>query len=126
MAELTYKGLQAAVKALEERVSRNADAIAAEAKKIDEDAKDTARAAEQIAAKNVDPDTVAETHEFAKITAGLSEAIIAYASAGHDTAKAAKAAGDQARASHGGIQEAVDRSNVTGIHDVDAGFFEQE
>ncbi|WP_330479973.1 hypothetical protein OG301_39210 (plasmid) [Streptomyces platensis] len=125
MAELTNKGLQAAVSKLEKKVTRNADSIAEEAKKIDEDAKDTSRVAEQIAAKKVDRDSVAETLEFGKITAGLSEAIIAYASAGHDTAKSAKAAGDQARDSYNGFQEAIDRSTVDGIYDVDAGWFEQ-
>jgi len=126
MAELTNKGLQAAVARLEKKITRNADYIAADAKRIDEEARDTTRVAGQIAAKNVDSYTVAETHELAKITFGLSEGITAYASSGYDTAKSAKAAGDQARASHDGIQQAVDRSTVAGIHNVHADWFEQQ
>ncbi|MEU1078161.1 MULTISPECIES: hypothetical protein [unclassified Streptomyces] len=125
MAELTNKGLQAAVNSLARKVSRNAESIAGEARKIDEDAQDTLRVAEQIAAKKVDRDTVAETRDFAKITAGLSEGILAYASAGHDTAKAAQAAAEQTRASHDGIDEALSRSPVDGIYDVDADWFAQ-
>lgn len=125
MADLTNKSLQRAVKALEKKITRNAEALASEAAKIDDDAKDTYRVAEQIAAKNVDRDTVSETQEFGKITAGLSEAVLTYAASGQDTARAATAAGDQARASHDGIDEALSRSTVTGIYDVDAGWFEQ-
>lgn len=122
---LTYKALQAQVKAMEQKITRNAQHILRQGRLIDDDAKDTGRIADQIAAKNIDPDTVAETKELSKITSGLSQTVISYAAAGQDTARLAKATSDQAAHSHAGIQEAVDRSNVTGITQVDADWFEQ-
>jgi hypothetical protein len=126
MADITNKALQRAVTALETKVGRNADALAAQAREIENDATDTHRVAEQIAAKNVDRDTVSEAHDLGKITSGLSTAVLDYAAAGQDTARSARAAGDQARASHDGIDEALSRSTVTGIYDVDADWFAQE
>jgi hypothetical protein len=126
MADLTYKQLQQAVTELGKNVARASEAIRVKAKQIDEEATDTARVAEMIGAMSVDNATVAETRELAKITAGLSQAAIAYATAGDNTTKAAQAAHDQARTTHGGIQEAVSRSNVAGIHDVNREWLRQE
>jgi hypothetical protein len=110
VADLTYTGLQKAITALEKDIRRSADDIRAWAQYINDEAIDTARVAETIAAIGVDPDTIAETHEVAKLMAGLSEAAIAYASASDTTAKTASAARDQARASHEGIKEAYSRA----------------
>ncbi|MEU9703125.1 hypothetical protein [Streptomyces sp. NPDC047981] len=126
MPELTYRQLCAAVAELETNVLRNAESIRANAAWIDEEAQDTARVADMIATMNVDPYTVGETHALARIMRGVSEAALAYASAGDTTAKAAAAVASQARASHDGIQEQYSRSNVAGIHDVDRAWFEQE
>lgn len=112
MADLTYKQLQKTVTDLAKDVTRGSEAIHAAAQRIDGEAQDTARVAEMIGGMGVDTATVAETRELSKITQGVSEAAIAYASAGDNTAKAAQAAHDQARASHGGIQEAYSRATV--------------
>lgn len=125
-ADLTYKGLQRQVAALEKQVIHNADAVAASAKVIDEEAKDTRRTADRIAAKGVDKDSVAEAQELSKIIGGVSDGINDYAACGRDTARQAKACGDQARASHGGFQEAFDRSSVDGLENVHRDWFEQE
>ena len=117
---------RSAVTDLGKQVVRDAAGIRHMAKQIDDEAQDTARVADMIGAVNVDPDTVAETKELSKIMAGVSEAAIAYATAGDTTAKAAKAAHDQAHASHNGIHEAVNRSGVTGIHQVHRDWFEQQ
>lgn len=126
MAELTNTGLQEAAEAMETLLARRADRITEQASVIDEDARDTTRVAEQLGAKSVDRDSVAETHELARITAGLSDGILAYAAAGQDTARLARAVGDQTRESHDGIQEAINRSPVDNIHDLDADWLEQE
>lgn len=127
MPELTYKQLQAAVAAEAKASARAAEAIRNEAKQLDEHATDTGRTAESIAALRVDKATVAETRELAKITAGLSEAVLAYATAGDNTARAAQAAHEQNRASHDGIQQAVSRSTVgRDIYDVDREWLRQE
>ncbi|MFE5482999.1 hypothetical protein [Streptomyces sp. NPDC056527] len=126
MAELTYRQLCKAVAELEQRVSRSAEAIHANAAWIDKEAQDTGRVAEMIATMNVDRHTVGETHALARIMRGVSEAAIAYATAGDTTAKAAAAVGAQARTSHDGIQESYSRSNVDGIHNVHRDWFEQE
>jgi hypothetical protein len=112
MADITNKKLQAAVAALGKSVTRDAEAILGAAAGIHSEAVDTARVAEQIAALGVDPASVAETRELAKVMDGVSVASAAYASASDTTARMAAAAVDQAKASHDGIQEAVDRSPV--------------
>lgn len=112
MPDITYRKLQAQVAALGKRIAQDAEAIRAEAQRIDEEAVSTSRTAEMISVMCVDNVTVAETRELAKIMAGVSEAAIAYASAGDNTAKAAKAAYDQNQTSHSGINEAVRRSPV--------------
>lgn len=112
MPDITYTQLQKAITALGKSITRGMEETRAQAQHIDAEATDTARIAEMIAAMGVDPETVGDTRELGKITAGLSQALIAYASASDTTAKTAKAAHDQAHASHAGIREAVSRSPV--------------
>lgn len=127
MPDLTYAQLAKATTDLARDIARSAEAIRIHAKNIDDEAKDTARVAESIAAFKVDTATVAETREVARIMAGLSEAVLAYASAGDDTAHAAQAAHDQNKASHAAIGEAASRSPVgREIYGVDNGWFAQE
>ncbi|MFG2532725.1 hypothetical protein [Streptomyces sp. NPDC048516] len=110
MADITYKQLKAAVEGLAKEVSRASDAIRGRAQQIDEEAKDTARIAEMIAGMGVDTATVGETRDLSRLMNGVSEAAIAYASAGDNTAKSAAAAAIQANTTHGGIQEAFSRA----------------
>ncbi|WP_331756592.1 hypothetical protein [Streptomyces decoyicus] len=112
MPDITYKQLKAAVEDLAKEVNRASDAIRARAQQIDEEAKDTARIAEMIASMGVDTETVGETRDLSRLMNGVSEAAIAYASAGDNTAKSASAAAIQAHTTHGGIQEAVSRAPV--------------
>lgn len=126
MPELTRAQLQKAATDMGRDIARGAEAIRGHAKAIDDEAQDTARVGELIGAMKVDSATVGETNELSRIMAGLSEAAIAYAFAGDTTAKLALAVRDQNTASHGGIQEAVDRSGVTGIHDVDRTWLTRE
>jgi hypothetical protein len=112
MADLTYRQLQAATTALAQDIARSAEANQAEAGHIEADARDTARISEMIAGMGVDSATVAETRELAKATSILGDAARSYATAGNTTARAAKAAHDQARSSHGGINEAYNRAQV--------------
>ncbi|MFE4915821.1 hypothetical protein ACFRCX_30415 [Streptomyces sp. NPDC056652] len=112
MAELTYKQLLKAVTDLQKDVTRSSEAIRVKAQQMDEEARDTARIAEMIGGMGVDSDTISETRDLSRLMNGVSEAAIAYASAGDNTAKAAKAAYDQAHATHGGIQEAFARAAV--------------
>ncbi|MGV9278073.1 hypothetical protein [Streptomyces griseosporeus] len=127
MAELTYKQLQQKVATLQRDVARAAEAIRARAREIDEEARDTARVADCIAALRVDNTTIAETREVSRIMAGLSEAVIAYATAADTTAKTAQAAHDQNQASHGGIHGAAGRSPVgAAIYDVNREWLRQQ
>ncbi|MFJ5294566.1 hypothetical protein [Streptomyces sp. NPDC088348] len=125
MADLTYKQLQKAVTDIKKDVTRAADAIRAKSQKIDDEAQDTSRVAEMIGGMGVDPETVAETRDLSRIMKGVSEATIAYASAGDTTAKAADAAYTQAHSTHGGIQEAVSRSSVD-VRNLDREWLRQE
>ncbi|WP_030756592.1 hypothetical protein [Streptomyces sp. NRRL F-5135] len=124
-SDLTYKALQAKVAKLERKVSRNADDVKAAAKVIDAEATETSRESDQMAAKSVDRDSVADSHELSKVIKGLSDGILTYAAKAQDTAKQATAAGDQARSTHGGFQEAFDRSSVDGLENVSRDWFEQ-
>ncbi|MFE1451992.1 hypothetical protein [Streptomyces olivaceoviridis] len=126
MAELTYKALVRAVEGKEKTLARNAEAVQNAANNITEYADDTVRDADALGAKSVDRDSLAECQELAKIIRGVSDAAIAYAAKGVDTAKAAKAAGDQARTTHSGFQEAFTRSTVTDLENVSRDWFEQE
>lgn len=126
MAELTYKALVRAVEAKEKTLARNAEAVQNAADTITAYADDTARDADALGAKSVDRDSLAECQELSKIIRGVSDAAIAYAAKGIDTAHAAKTAGDQARTTHGGFQEAFTRSTVTNLESVSRDWFEQE
>lgn len=125
-SDLTYKALQSKVSALEEMLARNADEIQQAAKVIDEEARETRREADQMAAKSVDKDSVADSTELAKVIKGLSDGVLSYAAKGQDTARQAKAVSDQARTTHGGFQEQFDRSTVDGLENVDRDWLEQQ
>ena len=124
--ELTYTQLRSAVADLRTNIARGAEAIRARAVEMSDEAQDTGRVAEMVGAMRVDTETVGETRELSRIMHGLSDAVIEYAGAADTTARQAGAAYDQAQATHGGIQEAVSRSPVSGIHEVDRDWFRQE
>ena len=126
MSDASYNQLVADVQALAQRVVRDADTLRAWGQHIDTQAKDAARIADQIGARRIDPETVGQTRDLSRMLAGLSEGSIAYAAAGDNTAAAARAALDQAKASHASISEAVRRSPVTNIGDVDPTWLTQE
>ncbi|GGU49822.1 hypothetical protein [Streptomyces violascens] len=109
-AKVTYRQLRREVQALAKNVRKGAEQIRQRTTVIDAAAKDTGKVAEQIGRMGVAQATIAETAELAKIMAGLSKAVIAYAVSTDTTAKAAKAVDDQAKASHEGIQQAMNRS----------------
>lgn len=125
-SELTYKALRALVAQLERKVSRNADDVRSAAQVIEAEATETRRESDQLAAKSVDKDSQSDSQELSKVIKGLSDGILTYAAKAQDTAKQAKAAGDQAKSTHGGFQEAFDRSQVDGLENVDRDWFTQE
>lgn len=126
MAELTYKTLVRKTQNKEKALARNAEGVQKAADNIKELADDTASDADALGAKSVDRDSLAECQELSKLIRGVSEGAITYASKTADTAKAAKSAGDQARTTHAGFQEAFDRSEVTDLEKVSRDWFEQE
>ncbi|MFD4224746.1 hypothetical protein [Streptomyces griseus] len=126
MAELTYKVLIRKTEAKEKALARNAESVKKAAEDIKELADDTASDADALGARSVDRDSLAECQELAKTIRGVSDGAITYASKTADTAKAAKAAGDQARTTHAGFQEAFDRSDVTDLENVSRDWLEQE
>ncbi|WP_461712165.1 hypothetical protein [Streptomyces sp. DSM 41013] len=127
MSDLTYAQLAKATAALAKDITRSSEAIHTHAKNIADEAQDTARTAESIAALRVDQATVAETREVARLMDGIAGAATAYASAGDTTARAAQAAHDQNKTSHSGIGEAVSHSTVgRDIYQVDRTWLTQE
>lgn len=124
--ELTYKALRAKTAALHKKVVRNAEDTQASARVIDEEATETRRESDQMAAKSVDRDSVADSMEFSKVIKGVSDGILSYAAKGQDTARQATAVLDQARATHGAFQEQFDRSSVDGLERVSRDWFEQQ
>ena len=125
-AELTFKTLLRSVQAKEKALARNAEAVKKAADTIKEHADDTASDADALGAKSVDRDSISECQELSKVIRGVSDGAIHYAALGADTARAARAAGDQARTTHGGFQEQFDRSQITDLHSVHRDWFEQE
>jgi hypothetical protein len=123
--DLTYKALQRSVAALEKKVTRNADQIQGAAKVIDDEASEARKEADAMATMSVDKDSVADASELSKVIKGVSDGILTYAAKGQDTARQAKAVADQARTTHGGFQEAFDRSQVDGLANVSREWFEQ-
>jgi hypothetical protein len=109
---LTYRELLRETRTLARDVRRATEQHKKMATAMDAHAKDTGRVAEQISALHVDTATVAETREVARIMQGLSTAAIAYANAADEASRAAAAAEREAVTTHGGIQEAADRSPV--------------
>lgn len=126
MRELTNKQLQAWVKAFAKQVARDGEQINQVGATMSEAANATRSDADSIGAKKVDPDTVSETGELAKIMDGLSEAALSYCATATDTSRAADHVHFIARTTHDGIDEAVNRSSARNIHDVDRGWFEQQ
>ncbi|MGY0065220.1 hypothetical protein ACWY4P_53870 (plasmid) [Streptomyces sp. LZ34] len=126
MPDLTYSQLAKAVADLQKTITRAAEAIRVQAQRIDEEAQDTARTSEMIANMGVDSATVTETLDLARLMNGVREAAIAYATAGDTTARAAKAAGEELHRSHGGVREALLRSPVTGIDNLNTNWLRKE
>lgn len=122
-AGLTYRELRRETRLLAKEIRQATDAHRKTAATLDDEAKDTGRIAEQIASLNVDTATVAETREVSRITRGISETALSYATAAHEAAVAAAAAERQAVNDHGGIQEAADRSPAPMAN---ASFYTQE
>ncbi|MFE3381306.1 hypothetical protein [Streptomyces anulatus] len=110
--DIRFRELQNAVTALGKQVTRDAETIQQHGQHIANEAQDTARTADGIAALGVDPDTISETTALAQLMDYLSDSAHAYVSAADTTAKSARAAHAQNQASHGGIAEAVARSEV--------------
>ncbi|MFF2080610.1 hypothetical protein ACFVXG_38330 [Kitasatospora sp. NPDC058162] len=109
---LTYRELRRQLRALAKEVRQATEAHKKRAKTLGDEAKDTGRIAEQIAALQVDPATVAETREVSRIMQGLSTTALAYAAAADEASRAATAADQEAVRLHDGIQQAVDKSPV--------------
>lgn len=127
MAAITYKQLQTAVTGLATEMTRTADAVDSLTTWIATEADDTSRVAEMIASINVDPATVAETTEVARLMLGLSEASISYVQGSRHTAKVFTAAHEQARTTHEAFNQAAGRSPVgRAVYDIDRIWFAQE
>lgn len=125
-SSLTLKALLRATTAKEKSLARNAESVKKAASIIKDHADDTASDADALGARSVDRDSISECQELSKIIRGVSDGAIQYAAKASDTSKAAKAAGDQARETHGAFQEAFDRSNVTGLENVSRDWLEVE
>jgi hypothetical protein len=126
MADISKDQFLQAITDFGKEVNANAEAIRGWSQYIDEEAGDTARVGEMIAAKRVDSDTVAETHELARIMRGVSEQAIQYAATADTTARLATASHDEVMATHQGIGEQVNASTAPGIYDVDNDWLAKE
>lgn len=127
MPDLTYAQLSQATTALAKDITRSTEILRGHADQIAEEARDTARLAEQIGALRVDSATVAETRDLATLLGGVAAAALDYAEAGDTTARAAQAAQEQNQASHARIGEAINRSPVgSEVYDIDPAWFAQD
>ncbi|MEV5703468.1 hypothetical protein AB0L55_39075 [Streptomyces anthocyanicus] len=125
MTDLTLAQLQKQVTDIANRTARRGEAIRILAQQIDTEARDTGRIADGIGAMGVDNETISECHDLARTVAGLSDRTLAYAAKSTDTAAAARAAHDQAHASHAGIREQF-RAAPVDTRDLDTRWLTQE
>jgi hypothetical protein len=109
---LTYRGLRRKVRVLAKQIMAETEKHKKLAKTLGDEAKDTGRIAEQIAALKVDSATVAETREVSRIMQGLSTTALAYSTAADEAHRAASATDAEAVRLHDGIQQAADKSPV--------------
>jgi hypothetical protein len=118
MADMTYTQLVKAITTFEKLLLQDAERIRSNAEAMDQMAGDTAREADVLGALAVDPFTVAEAKEVAKVLRGVGTAVLAYSAAGNTTARVAAAAAEQARTTHAGIKEQVGRApvDITGVN----------
>lgn len=126
MSDLTNKQLQAQTRAIARQTARSSEEINQVAVFFTEEARDTRNVANMIGSKKVDPDTVSETEELAKIIDGLSEMTLTYASTTKDTSHTAAATAATARTVHDNIGEQVNRSPARNIHDVQREWLQQQ
>lgn len=125
MADMTYTQLVRSIETHQVTTARSAEAIRLRAQALSDYAQATRHDAKCLAAMSVDPYTYSEADQLARNLDGVSDAVVAYASASDTTARCAKAAADQARATHAGVQQAASRApvDVTGVKRV---WFQQE
>ncbi|MGW5003277.1 hypothetical protein ACWEP8_37115 [Streptomyces hydrogenans] len=125
MPDLTYTQLVRAIETHQVTTARSAEAIRVRSQALADYAKATRHDAKCLAAMSVDPYTYGEADQLAKNLDGVSDAIVAYASAADTVARGAKAAADQARTTHAGVQQAASRApvDVTGVN---RAWFQQE
>lgn len=126
MSDLTNKQLQARTIAIAKQAARSSQEINQVASLFAEEARDTRRIVNMIGSKKVDPDTVAETEELAKIIDGLSDAALTYATTTEDTSRSADWTAQTARTVHDNIGEQVNRSPARNIHDVQREWLQQQ
>lgn len=127
-AATTYTQLVAGINDLAQRVAQGAEAVRAKARDTSEEAKDTGRIAAMLASLKVDTATVGETNQLGQLLNGLDEVAIAYAAAADTTTRTAHAAGEQARTTHAGVNEAVRAAagRTPGIYEVSRDWVSQE
>lgn len=127
MPDITYRQLQKAVADMTQTIARGNEAIQETARRMSNEAQDTARTAESIGAMNVDTATISETQQTAQNMYGLADATVAYASAADTTASRAQAVKDANRSSHDAINEAASRSPIgQAIYDLNSQFLSVE
>lgn len=127
MPDITYAKLAREVDALIKTVNRDAQALQNLTAEMSQEAHDTFRTAETIAAMFVDSATIAETRELGSHMSAQSNDAGAYATAANTTARAMTAAAEQNRDSHYDFGIAAQRSPVgSDIYSVDREWFRQE
>ncbi|MEU8516370.1 hypothetical protein AB0C76_33025 [Kitasatospora sp. NPDC048722] len=109
---LTHRQLKREVRRLAQRARRQSDGCVKLADVLGTEARETERIAEQIAALKVDQATVAETREAARTMSILGGHARVFGAAAAETGRWAFATERQAKETHDGIQEGVDRSPV--------------
>lgn len=110
--EGNHTALQREFQDLMKEVTVIAADFAATASDIDADATDIMHNAQMIAAKRVDRSTVSETQQVAKTLRGLQAQAKTGSAKALDAVRVIRAAHQQLKTTHDGIQEAFNRSPV--------------
>ncbi|MEU8101766.1 hypothetical protein [Streptomyces rubiginosohelvolus] len=123
MTDTTYRKLREQVQVLARRVAADGETIRQIGHRADRNAQEVARVADGLANLEVDTHTTGEAKDTARIMRGLSQTALTTASAADNVAAAARAADNQARKSHEGIDEQV---NAMTVPMAQAAFYTQE
>ncbi|TDC09412.1 hypothetical protein E1265_32240 [Streptomyces sp. 8K308] len=126
MSDLTHTGFVRAIKKLDSETQKVGAVLEERARMLKEIGEDTAAVAEMIGEMRIDTPTVEECRSLAVECGALNEGYAKFLNHLHDVQRVSEVMRETAAREDGAIQEAVDASNIQGVHDIDRLWFKQD